>query len=295
MALVFQTLYPYILRAGGLAGADVIQLNITGGTNVASSPSFDYIKQVFVPNLEKLGFPPLLVELQKRGWTTGPAEQGTVLLLIQSLPSTTKPDGSIYCPFPDFNLNKHQMGDIIKIDITILAPDDKIPWRSNTTCPKKADNVPLRKFIEEETIAELHTDTWLRHYFKEPDPIPVEVVTSEHTHHHSHVYLLVAHTTGGFRVASDLLILPKSPGLGEDNHEHVLMQDIEDVAWGCVRDLCEELFNYINEMVDWYEGEHPPCVDSRMREQLVIFEALGKLYPRDGKGKTDKEESVEDR
>lgn len=89
-------------------------------------------------------------------------------------------------------------------------------------------------------------------------------------------------------MASDFLIPPKSPGPGEDNHEHVLMQDIEDVAWGCVRDLCEELFNYINEMVDWYEGEHPPCVDSRMRGQLVIFEALGK-------GKTDKEESDEDR
>ena len=42
--------------------------------------------------------------------------------------------------------------------------------------------------------------------FKEPDPIEIEIVTSERTHHPMHVYLLlVGHTTTGFRIARDCL------------------------------------------------------------------------------------------
>ena len=83
--LVFQALYPYLLYAGSFTGWH-IKLNLTGGTNVSFSPSYDYIAQVLIPNFARLGLPRLEVQLQKRGWGAGPVDLGTVTLLIEPSP-----------------------------------------------------------------------------------------------------------------------------------------------------------------------------------------------------------------
>lgn len=54
--LMSQVLYPYLLRAGGLAGVGPIQLDIVGSRMGASLPSFSYIKQIYLPNMEKQEF-----------------------------------------------------------------------------------------------------------------------------------------------------------------------------------------------------------------------------------------------
>lgn len=136
--LVFQALYPYILCAGAFQGRR-IRLNLTGGTNVSFSPSYDYVSQVLVPNFARLGLPRLEVQLRKRGWATGPVDLGAVTFLVDPLDlhrRTVEDDetgegeansetlqGSERPRFPSLDMNEHQRGAITKIDITVLAPD----------------------------------------------------------------------------------------------------------------------------------------------------------------------------
>lgn len=65
--LVFQAVYPYLLHAGSKQPTQCIRLNITGGTNVSHSPSYDYASQVMVPNFSRLRLPRLKIVLRKRG------------------------------------------------------------------------------------------------------------------------------------------------------------------------------------------------------------------------------------
>ncbi|KAL4933166.1 putative RNA 3'-terminal phosphate cyclase [Aspergillus undulatus] len=71
--LVFQALYPYLLHS---TSADQIRLSITGGTNVSSSPSYDYVNQVLIPNFARVGLPPLAKQLEKRGWASDQGHLG---------------------------------------------------------------------------------------------------------------------------------------------------------------------------------------------------------------------------
>lgn len=142
--LVFQALYPYLLYAGTLRGRP-IRLSLTGGTNVSFSPSYDYISQVLVPNFARLGLPPLSVQLQKRGWATGPVALGTVTFIIHPLElpysgernrmadgatedkrRETGLDPAASPRFPSISLAKRHRGRITKIDVTILAPNSSI-------------------------------------------------------------------------------------------------------------------------------------------------------------------------
>ncbi|GBF62748.1 RNA 3'-terminal phosphate cyclase [Trichophyton mentagrophytes] len=154
--LIFQALYPYLLFAGAYTPtteADAgtsdtarenpkeIRVNITGGTHVSFSPSYDYISQVLIPNFAKFGLPPLSMELKKRGWATGQwVEVGAVSLVISPLSANGTPPRSdnISSPshdsgraqaetppvvFPSIELDAFDKGFITQIDVTILAPD----------------------------------------------------------------------------------------------------------------------------------------------------------------------------
>ncbi|KAK2745738.1 hypothetical protein FQN55_006059 [Onygenales sp. PD_40] len=163
--LIFQALYPYLLYAG--AGMDdeegtsdgprqnFIKLNITGGTNLSFSPSYDYVTQVLVPNFAKLGLPRLSVKLGHRGWSSGGVQIGSVSFEIEPLSTSSavggtndrseqdkddqgqtrydgsgdedkrSPQASSFAPpkFPHISLKNLDPGFITKVDITILAPD----------------------------------------------------------------------------------------------------------------------------------------------------------------------------
>ncbi|KAK2804681.1 hypothetical protein FQN50_006520 [Emmonsiellopsis sp. PD_5] len=163
--LIFQALYPYLLYAGaGMGDEDgtsdgprqkFIKLNITGGTNLSFSPSYDYVSQVLVPNFAKLGLPRLSVKLGHRGWSSGGVQIGSVSFEIEPLSTSsavggtnerseqdgndqdqTRYDGSgkgnkhshpapSFTPpkFPRISLENLDPGFITKVDITILAPD----------------------------------------------------------------------------------------------------------------------------------------------------------------------------
>ena len=222
--LVFQALYPYLLRAGAGSGPGrrkdgKLHLRITGGTNVPKAPSFDYVAQVLVPTLRRLGFPALDVRLRERGWSTGPraANRGAVEIRITPLEG----DGPETARFPMLHLDRWTRGAVVGVEVTVLAPDDPLETinRSEggrTTTVREylagktlkavgralkslAQRGPERGDVDEkdtiETAGEDEDDA------KE---IPVTIHTSEKTYHQAHIYiLLVAHTANGFRLGVD--------------------------------------------------------------------------------------------
>ncbi|KAJ5317636.1 hypothetical protein N7508_002144 [Penicillium antarcticum] len=230
--LVFQALYPYLLHVGSKAAAPFITVTITGGTNAAFSPSYDYATQVLVPNYARLGLPPLFILLHKRGWSSGPVELGSIQFLIHPLENQDASDEvqrtesqSAISGFPRINLMDHKCGGITKIDITILAPD-------SPAINAGEGGITARQFIEQvvqktlrRALKKLNPSTFAQASTSNPEeddiardfaddrPVPIEIHTSEPTSHRSHVYiLLVAHTFSGFRIGHDALgSIPKDP------------------------------------------------------------------------------------
>ncbi|KAF1988914.1 RNA 3'-terminal phosphate cyclase [Aulographum hederae CBS 113979] len=112
--LVFQALLPFILfsKASSSEIAETTYITIKGGTNVSLSPSFEYIEQVLLPTLSKIGLPPVEIDLRSRGWSTGRAEVGSITFRVNPLPSGTH--------LPAFTLKDR--GPIKRVRATVLAP-----------------------------------------------------------------------------------------------------------------------------------------------------------------------------
>lgn len=284
--LVLQALYPYLLHAGGLASlTDAIRVDITGGTNVSFSPSFDYIAQVLCPNLARLGLPRLSVQLDKRGWGTGPVDLGAVSCFIHPVSVDAGPERASNYGFPLIDLRNHVRGEVTQIDVTVLAPD-------NVIHASNEDKLTIREFIENETIQELHRrlpdlPSWV---FQTPDPettVPIQIHTSERTYHPSQIYvLIVAHTSTGFRIGRDALSgesKETSTRSRLKRHKKNQSKDdetspIQQLIKRCIDRFLNEIYNpSLEDEHSHHPGKHPPCVDEYMRDQLVIFEALGKV------------------
>lgn len=75
--LIFQAVFPFLLFAGNDKG-EPITLEISGGTNVAWSLSFEYLDQVLLPTLESAFGIAVKRRLLARGWSSGRQQRGTV-------------------------------------------------------------------------------------------------------------------------------------------------------------------------------------------------------------------------
>ncbi|KJJ32324.1 putative RNA 3'-terminal phosphate cyclase [Aspergillus flavus AF70] len=138
------------------------------------------------------------------------------------------------------------------------------------------------------------------HTESDDNDIPINIHTTEATHHYSHVYILiVAHTSTGFRVGHDALFgVNGDPGARQARHksrngpEEAAMV-VKNLVEQCVDGFLEELYDPRLQQgstpVD--REEYPPCVDKYSRDQLAVFEALGRSasQPSDdgGGGKED--------
>ena len=117
--LVLQAILPYLLFSNcsfmeAQGTAIPLRVTIEGGTNVSSSPSIEYVTQVLLPMLSlKLGIRPIATTLQKRGWSIGRSQIGSVTFEIE--PS---PPGFI---LPTFSFQER--GKLAKAHVSILAPD----------------------------------------------------------------------------------------------------------------------------------------------------------------------------
>ncbi|KAJ6110679.1 hypothetical protein N7486_002914 [Penicillium sp. IBT 16267x] len=294
--LIFQALYPYLLHVGSRAETDWVKVTITGGTNGTSSPSYDYASQVMAPNFARLGLPPLSIDLHKRGWTVGPIEVGTVTFQIHPLGSMVNDEGVPDTRFPRINIMDHELGKITQIDITVLAPDSILSDESKT----------VRKYVEQQTRRRLRQalqtmDSSIFDIQSDSDDdsdrdntVPIKIHTSEPTTHMSRVYILiVAHTSTGFRIGTDALIggqwasgppkkKHKSTKEAPKHHEKGSTRSKDHAKFtsyigGVIEVFIEEISN---------QGRDPSSamdktrsvLDLHMRDQIVVFEALGEAH-----------------
>ncbi|KAI9715097.1 MAG: hypothetical protein M1812_006215 [Candelaria pacifica] len=154
IGLVLQAVLPFILfssptsfegsTASEMDNTTPINLTIKGGTNVSFSPSYDYISQVLLPTLERIGLPPITISLDRRGWSHGRTTIGSVTFTITPLPPKTH--------LPAFTLT--QRGEIDSINVTMLVPPSarnqmhkEISKTLNTTFP----NIPIKFLVDEDS------------------------------------------------------------------------------------------------------------------------------------------------
>ncbi|KAL5356501.1 RNA 3'-terminal phosphate cyclase domain-containing protein, partial [Aspergillus floccosus] len=293
-----------------------ITLTITGGTNVSFSPSFDYVAQVLVPNLACIGLPPLEVCLDRRGWATGPVNLGKVTIRVDPLRRRQDSDDSPISALPSIDLGKHQRGSVTQIDITVLAPDDPVLGRTGNRKAGRGGRhrqfsnqdwefdrpgettATIRDCVEKEVLVGLQKGLqtlppWALHAHESPlaaddgeksNSVPVRIHTSEGTRHFSHLYvLIVAHTSTGFRIGHDALYggakgerRRRETG-GQDRHaSRGTVVAARELAKDCVAGFFRELYDARLQGSTLDGAGHQPCVDEYMRDQVVVFEALGR-------------------
>ncbi|RDW74296.1 putative RNA 3'-terminal phosphate cyclase [Aspergillus mulundensis] len=281
--LVFQALYPYLLRS---TPTEQIRLSITGGTNVSSSPSYDYVAQVLIPNFARIGLPPLSVRLEKRGWASGQGHLGlgSVVFAVDTLWRRDANGGAPghEIPFPSVDL-RCRRGKISRIDITVLAPDDQLDTdaagagalgtkvsgssrrrvRQDAAAQLGGSEKPesVREFMERyahralhKRLKELPRDIFLQHSSEgsslqdEHHGIPIETHTTEATHHRSCMHvLMVAHTSTGFKLGREALYgsLGEKPRAKKgQNRPRVDMRDrVKGLVDECVGSFIRELYD----------------------------------------------------
>ena len=221
--------------------------------------------------------------------------------------------------FPRINLMDHKRGKITQIDITVLAPDqptlnanaeegtgstvrqfiEQVTRRTLQREMRKLDSSIFAKrsnsaLSEGDSLSKLSAKNAL---------VPITIHTSEATNHRSHVYiLLVAHTTSGFRIGHDILSgmggdrLSKSKSKGKqkqqpardprrDSSNERAFSAAADLVRRCVDGFIGEISN---ESPNVQSDPKPDstvkrsCLDSYMRDQIVVFEALGEACNADG-------------
>lgn len=185
--LVLQAILPYLLlsNCSKLEGPKTVvplRVTIEGGTNVSSSPSIEYIRQVLLPMLsQKLSIPPITTVLHKRGWSTGRTEVGSVTFDIEPLPSA-----SVLSTF-----SFQERGELAKVHVSVLAPE-----------------ATARRSIRDKVTAQL-----LAYNSKIEIMFPVD----ENSGSEKRLYLLlVAETSNGYRLGRDWLFDEKARGLSTD-------------------------------------------------------------------------------
>ncbi|KAL4992024.1 RNA 3'-terminal phosphate cyclase/enolpyruvate transferase [Aspergillus falconensis] len=266
--LVFQALYPYLLHSGS---ADQIRLSIVGGTNVSSSPSYDYFSQVLVPNFVRVGLPPISVHLEKRGWASGQGHFGKVIFAVDTL--RRRRGGASGHENPSIDLHQCRRGKISKIDTTVLAPDDhlvtdtvgttklgssKHGFREDAAAElgenEKPETVPVRR-----RVRELPLDVFLCPLSEsaglegKPYLVPIETHTNEATHRRS----------CWFKIGRDALY----GSLGEQPRTKGRPNKHREEAKDRLYDPLPQIQSNTPET-----PRHRSCVDEHMRDQLVIFE-----------------------
>ncbi|KAL4863263.1 hypothetical protein BDV12DRAFT_202280 [Aspergillus spectabilis] len=289
--LVFQALYPYLLHT---ASADQIHVSIIGGTNVSSSPSYDYVAQVLIPNFARVGLPPIDVRLEKRGWSSGQghSDLGKVVFAIDTL---RRPRGSGGAPsheVPSIDLHQCRRGTISQIDITILAPDDRLEELDEPETVREVMERQVHRTLRKR-LKELPQSLFSHSSSGDPDlkgkshVVPIRTHTTEVTHRRSRMYvLIVAHTSTGFRIGRDALYgslgeqpKPKKPKpkKGQNKPHEDMASRVSGLVDQCVERFVRELHDPQLQTEPDGSARHQPCVDEYMRDQLVVFEALGRV------------------
>lgn len=82
--LILQAVLPFIVFAGN-ESEESICIEISGGTNVSFSLSYEYLDQILLPTLEERFGINVERELKRRGWSLGPQSRGAISLKVSPL------------------------------------------------------------------------------------------------------------------------------------------------------------------------------------------------------------------
>ena len=276
VSLLIQAILPFLLFSPS-PNQGPRRITIKGGINVDLSPSHEYIQHVLVPMLKLIGLPLLEVSLGKRDWTQKNQATGSVSYTIQPLSRGTT--------LPAFTLSNRES--LSQIHAIIIAP---FRYQSE-----------LQHLIQS-TIEEYIK---LGHLARPSEEFPVNF-TMETPGSTKTVYLLlVAQTATGHRLGRDRYLTKlhssstassqkasaKRPsiakGRGKPRRSEGGSQADDSITTEALSALAE---NVVGDLAD--ELKHGGCVDTFMRDQLVVYQALakGKSYVDGGREEGGEEE-----
>ncbi len=110
--LILQAILPFLLYLPSLVP---LRVTIQGGTNVTSSPTIEYVSQVFLPLIAtKFHITPIRVTLHRRGWCFGGNEVGKVSFDIEPIRK-----GAVQQA-----LQLTSRGKVEKVHISVIASSD---------------------------------------------------------------------------------------------------------------------------------------------------------------------------
>ncbi|KAF3035816.1 hypothetical protein E8E12_005505 [Didymella heteroderae] len=178
IALVLQAILPYLLFSGAL---NPIQLRVSGGTNVSNSPSMDYVEQVLIPTLSRIGIPHISSKLHSRGWSTGRTCVGSATFTLTPLTSL----------LPAFHLTER--GPVTSVHATVIAPLE--------TEREFRDNLDL---MFDKRHSRFFSATQTANSSNEQDP-EIAIIFSPSHHEKRYYLLLVATSSTGAKLGRDWL------------------------------------------------------------------------------------------
>ncbi|KAJ4420217.1 hypothetical protein N0V85_000702 [Neurospora sp. IMI 360204] len=128
--LIFQAIFPFLLFAGGNTNKrqdhpEHIDVEISGGTNISFSLSYEYLDQVLLPSLEQAFGIVVERKLKTRGWNLGKMQRGTVALRVH--PIRVGDSFRLRNPTACTMKGRNRQGedfDLEAIDVSIVAPTD---------------------------------------------------------------------------------------------------------------------------------------------------------------------------
>lgn len=292
---------------------DSIDVEITGGTNVSFSPSFEYLQQVLFPMLQLIGLPsPLSAKLHERGCFSGGA--GQYSLGRASFTITPFKPGTSLAAFELLD-----RGDLVRIDVNIMAPSGgsgsvalgkdpkggkgkkggKASKDSQPTHKKRdgaKDNATEDEALSNEDVngprsvlRQLTLDTLTSTF----PGVDTRIVLDEDSSRPSNpskgeIYLLlVAHTSTGYRLGRDWLYDRKIPGGGgsgkaKDNRagkavEEAMTELVTSVVTGLQQELDGPADMPGNGRDRTGDGRGRNwVVDEHLQDQLVVYQALAR-------------------
>ncbi|KAF0324569.1 RNA 3 -terminal phosphate cyclase [Colletotrichum asianum] len=132
--LILQAILPFLLYAAdGEDEPTPVELEVTGGTNVGMSLSYEYLDQVLLPKLQDVFGITIERNLKKRGWSLGPQSRGSICLTIHPLKRGQRLQP---LPSPDHDFEARH------IDVSMIVPSHMHSDLQNALTQDIASHVP---------------------------------------------------------------------------------------------------------------------------------------------------------
>ncbi|CAP67571.1 uncharacterized protein PODANS_1_14660 [Podospora anserina S mat+] len=212
--LIFQAIFPFLLFSGSSDKVDEpITLELSGGTNVSFSLSYEYLDQVLLPTLENAFGIVVQRKLISRGWSLGKASRGKCSFQFNPLRAGET------LTFKDNGLGEIYGGGPGDVDLEAINVSMIVPFS-----------------MQESMMQALVTD--LEEMF--PD-VEVNFKVTEDSGQDSRIYVLLVGRSGELRWGRDMLTSTpkKTKAKGSAMSSESLSQSLS-------RKLCKELFDEVS-------------------------------------------------